>query len=445
MRLAWVAAFVLSLSCTPLSHPQQDSSPVPPPHDTSTSTKAATAQTAAADSAQTSAPDSAVAAATGPDTTSAAIDAATTPNLTEDELRQALVGKHLFLRGLWLSDDLHFGLTGTVVSQSARGSWTLCDVEIDKVRLTKRHVELEGARYGIHFEDEGNWSQQASAFDRIRVTGKKKHLLIVIDRQVIVSPKKQKKHAQRQQASHAARAQTTVATQTAPVAADAVSAQPADGATQSQAAPAQPAAPGAEPASTLPPAETTNPAASAALLRASLNRIFAPGLDASMIDAMPDYWQYFYNAQVKHQSIEPTDPNIVHPGPGVSGPTIVHNLVPPSNDYAQHAQIAGVASYKVILGADGKPIAIAVYRPIGFGLDENAVAAIQKSTFAPAMRDGKPVTSVIDMAVVFRILSPLTERASAPEAADLPPNVSPVTGKPSLPGPYSVNTVTSNQ
>jgi hypothetical protein len=96
-----------------------------------------------------------------------------------------------------------------------------------------------------------------------------------------------------------------------------------------------------------------------------------------------------------------------------------------------------VASYKVILGADGKPLAIAVYRPIGFGLDENAVAAIRKSTFAPARRDGKPVASVIDMAVVFRILSPLTERAAAPDTTPLPPNVSAVTGKPLLPGPYA--------
>jgi len=425
MRLAWVAAFVLSLICTPLSHPQQDSSPTPPPNSSTPLTKAATAQAAAAPEAG----QAAEAAATEPETASDAIDAATGANITEDELRQALVGKHLFLRGLWLSDDLHFGMTGAMLSQSARGSYTLCDVEIDKVRLTKKRVELEGARYGIHFEDEGDWSQQASAFDRIRITPKKKRLLIVIDRQVVVSPKKQKKQAQRNrpaQATQTAQAQPALAT----------------GEAGGHPAPAQATA---QPASALPAGETTNPAASAALLRSDLNRIFAPSLDASMIDAMPEYWQYFYNAQLKHQSIEPTDPNIVHPGPGVVGPTIVRNIVPASNDYAQHAQVAGVASYKVILGADGKPMAVAVYRPIGFGLDENAVAAIRKSTFAPAYRDGKAVASVIDMAVVFRILSPLTERAAAPETAALPSNVSPVTGKPSLPGPYSANTVTSNQ
>jgi hypothetical protein len=409
MKTAWVAAFVLSLFWTPLSHPQQASSPDPPPNSSSSSTKAAAAQSAPEPpSAQPAVAAPAEPAAPAPDSASAVIDTATGPNITEDELRQALLNRHLFLRGLWLSDDLHFGLTGVLVSQSARASWTLCDVEIEKVRLTKKRLELEGTRYGIHFEDEGDWSQQASAFDRIRVTPKKKHLLIVIDRQVVISPKKQKKQARRNQPG-----------------------QPG------QAAPAQAAPAATQPASALPASETTNPAASAALLRANLDRIFAPGLDAHMIDAMPDYWQYFYNAQLKHQSIEPTDPNIVHPGPGIAGPVIIHNIVPASNDYAQRAQVAGVASYKVILGADGKPLAVAVYRPIGFGLDENAVAAIRKSTFAAARRDGKPVASVIDMAVVFRILSPLTERAAEPDAAALPPNFSPVTGKPSLPGPYS--------
>jgi TonB family protein len=382
MRLAWVAAFVLPLCCTPLSHPQQVSSSVPPPESNSTSTKAATAQTA---------PEPA------PDSVSAVIDSATGSEVTEEELRQALLNRHLYLRGLWLSDDLHFGLTGSLSSQSAHGSFTLCDVQIDKVRLTKKRLELEGARYGIHFEDEGDWSQQAAAFDRIRITPKKKHLRIVIDRQVVVSPKKEKKHGRRSESRPAARPQTAAA----------------------------------------PAPETTHPAAAAALLRADLNRIFAPGLDAGMIGAMPAYWQFFYNAQTKHQSIEPTDPNIVRPGPGVAGPTLVHNIVPASNEYAQHAQVAGVASYKVILGPDGKPLAVAVYRPIGFGLDENAVAAIRKATFTPAHRDGKAVASVIDMAVVFRILSPLTEKAAVPETAALPPNVSPVTGKPSLPGPYT--------
>jgi len=65
------------------------------------------------------------------------------------------------------------------------------------------------------------------------------------------------------------------------------------------------------------------------------------------------------------------------------------------------------------------------------------VTAIEKSTFAPAVKDGKPVPSVIDVAVNFRIYSKRTA-AGAPESAAADPSTSPVTGKPSMPGLYSV-------
>lgn len=402
MKPAWFAAFVLSVLWTSLSHPQQVNPPLTPPENPPL-TKAAT--TAGVPTPPVPQAASAAPAAAQPASEQALVLPAAPSDLTEDQLRQAFLGKHLFLRGLWLSDDLHFSLSGVLLSQSAKGSFTLCEVQIDKVRLSKRRLELEGARYGIHFEDEGNWATQADSFDRIRITPKKKNLLIVIDRQEIVSPKKDKKR-------HEKGSDNSVE--------QGIAAQPAS----------------APPAPSLK-SETTSPAESAAHLRAAIDKIFAPSLDPSMVAAMPDYWQYFYQAQLRHQSIEPTDPSIVHPGPGVHGPTLVHNVVPPSNDYAQKSQIAGVATYKVILGPDGKPIAIAVFRPIGFGLDENAVAAIRKSTFTAALKDGKPVSSVIDLSVSFRILSDLTSRPAAPDTANLPPGVSPVTGKPSLPGPYS--------
>ena len=63
-------------------------------------------------------------------------------------------------------------------------------------------------------------------------------------------------------------------------------------------------------------------------LRNALNKIFAPDLDGKMIAEMPDYWQYFYQAQDSHKWLEPTDQTLVHPGPGVSGPKILKNVVP---------------------------------------------------------------------------------------------------------------------
>ena len=70
-------------------------------------------------------------------------------------------------------------------------------------------------------------------------------------------------------------------------------------------------------------------------------------------------------------------------------------------------------------------------RPIGLGLDENAVESIRKASFEPAMKDGKSVPVLLDLVVQFRIYSKRTAEASKPEDASKRP-------EPVLPGPYSV-------
>jgi hypothetical protein len=405
MKLGWIAVFALPVLCTPLSHPQIASPAAVPATLTSTGAKTATqpqrAGLADSDSLPSVALPPSVPARVAEEPKESLNLAA--PALTEDELRQRMVGKHLYLRGLWLDDELHFDMHGKLVSPSVRGSFTLCSVDIERVRLTKRRVELEGVRYGIHFEDEGNWANQSVSFDRIRVTPKKKHFEIVLDRQVVVVLKK-KKGRKGTPEIEAASAPAVGAAADAPV----------DEGT------------------------TTSRGESAERVRHALDKIFAPSLDPQMIAQMPDYWQYFYQAQLDHKSMEPTDPSVYHPGPGLQSAVLVENVVPASNDYAQRSEVAGVASYKVILGADGKPLGVAVYRPIGFGLDENAVAAIQKSKFAPAMKDGKPVASVFELAVNFRIYSKRTTQTAA-ESAEGAPGADPVTGKNSLPGIYTAN------
>ncbi|MGC2638033.1 MAG: energy transducer TonB [Acidobacteriaceae bacterium] len=408
MKSAWIAAFALPILCSSLSHPQQTSSQEVPANLPSPEAKAADHP--------------------------AAQPVLAAPVASDEDLRQALVGKQLFLRGLYLDDDLHFDMTGKLDGQSPKGSFTLCAVEILHVRLTKRRVELEGVRYGIHFADEGNWSEQSTSFDRMPVTPKKKHLSISIDRQQVIIPKKKKGEDEKQAGASvpgkgpAAAPMGTAAAGT-PALVDAALVTSPSSSTS---------------ASTLPgdSAPTTqDPAKAAEQLESAVNRIFAPALDATMVAEMPDYWQYFYQAQLDHKSIEPTDPNIVRPGPGIEGPRLLKNLVAASNDYAQKSQVAGIASYKVILDSDGKPMAVAVFRPIGFGLDENAVAAIQKSKFSPAIREGKPTMSVVDVDVLFRIYSKRTSQpapTAAQEAADTGPNISPVTGKPMLPGLFTV-------
>ena len=72
-------------------------------------------------------------------------------SITEDELRRQLVGKELFLRGGYLDNTLSFNEHGVLIGHSPQGSYTLSGIRIDKVRLTKHKVELDGSALRIAF------------------------------------------------------------------------------------------------------------------------------------------------------------------------------------------------------------------------------------------------------------------------------------------------------
>jgi hypothetical protein len=175
---------------------------------------------------------------------------------------------------------------------------------------------------------------------------------------------------------------------------------------------------------------TTSPAHAAKLLKDALDLIFAPGLDERMMAAMPDFWKLYYQAAEAKTDYRPKDPAVLRQNAVDKKARLVSTFEPDSNEYAQACAVAGMALYHTVIGADGKPGEIAVGRPIGFGLDENAVASIRKASFEPAVKDGKPVPVLLDLVVQFRIYSQRTAVVNKPEAAEKPSEAA-------LPGPYS--------
>jgi TonB family protein len=150
-----------------------------------------------------------------------------------------------------------------------------------------------------------------------------------------------------------------------------------------------------------------------------------------MMAAMLAYWKLYYEAVAAKADYQPSDPNVPRQYTVDKKARLVTNFEPASNQFAQDYGVAGMSEYHVVVGADGKPVEIAVARPIGFGLDESAVDAIRKATFEPAIKDGKPVPVLLNMVFEFRIYSKRTAVESKPD-----PNQAPEA--PSLPGPYSV-------
>jgi hypothetical protein len=113
-------------------------------------------------------------------------------SITEDELRKQLEGKDLFLRGGYLDNTLTFNEHGVLIGHSPQGSYTLAGIRIEKVRLLKHKVELEGARYALHFLGALPSEDPTTAVDRVNITPKKKAVRITIDRELVVKPKQEK-------------------------------------------------------------------------------------------------------------------------------------------------------------------------------------------------------------------------------------------------------------
>jgi TonB family protein len=179
---------------------------------------------------------------------------------------------------------------------------------------------------------------------------------------------------------------------------------------------------------------TTSQAHANQLLLDAVDRTFAPGLDDRMMAAMPDFWKLYYRSLSAKTTDRPADITILRQSTVDQKAHLLTAFEPASNEFAQTAGVAGMALYRTVISADGEPTEIAVARPIGFGLDESAVASIRKAKFSPAIKDGKPVPVMIDLVVQFRIFS---NRTAAQGALDTVEKEK--VPEPTLPGPYSVS------
>lgn len=349
-----------------------------------------------------------------------------TGGVTEDELKRTLLGKPLFLRGGYLSDNLTYNEHGALIGHAPLASYTLCGIQVDRVRLTRHKIELEGARYGLHFLGALAYEDPTKAVDRVKITPKKKIVKITIDRELVVRPKKPKGE-KKNKSSAGAKDKTD--TSEAEKITDQTN--PGEMSEEDQKKAEIAAAPEAErPADPNSVTTTTSPAHAAKVLKEAIDNVFAQGIDDRMIAAMPDFWKLYYQAAAAKTDYRPTDQAVMRQSAVDKKATLLSTFEPPSNQFAQDNGVAGMSLYHVVIDAQGKPAEIAVARPIGFGLDENAVEAIGNAKFDPAIKDGKPVPVLLDLVVQFRIYSKRTAASGTPSGTDQ-------ASDPVLPGPYS--------
>ena len=335
---------------------------------------------------------------TSPISVISATDAAlikSTPPLTEDALRARYVGKLIFLRGSYLGDDLNFDQDGRVNGAPTVASFTLSAFEVRKVKLSKRKLEIEADRYGLHYFGALPYeTDESKSFDKVKISKKPVH--ISIDRELIVIPKVKKEKKKKEPTP-----QEIAAAQTLKTRDDAAAAT----------APPTPATSGAA-AETYQALAAVSPAHSAMLMNKALDNIFASDIDQSMLSHLPDYWQEYFHSRSQHRQYMPADASIKVVSEGMTPPKVLNSINPSSNEFAQQYGIAGMEQLRTVVDASGTPRQIVIARPIGFGLDEQAVDAVKKSHFQPAMVNGQAVPVVIDMVVTFRIYSNRTKPGS---------------------------------
>ena len=81
----------------------------------------------------------------------------------------------------------------------------------------------------------------------------------------------------------------------------------------------------------------------------------------------------------------------LEPEPGVTAPEYKFRVEPLYPIIAKNAKIEGEVTLEATINEQGIPLDIVTLTPLGFGLEEAAMEALKKTTFYPAMKDGKTI------------------------------------------------------
>ncbi|HUX09102.1 MAG TPA: TonB family protein [Terriglobia bacterium] len=90
-------------------------------------------------------------------------------------------------------------------------------------------------------------------------------------------------------------------------------------------------------------------------------------------------------------------------GGNVSAPIPIYKPEPPYSEQARKAKYQGAVVLWVVVDAQGNVDSAEVVKPLGMGLDENALTTVKTWKFKPAMRNGAPVAVKVMVEVTFRL------------------------------------------
>jgi TonB family protein len=90
--------------------------------------------------------------------------------------------------------------------------------------------------------------------------------------------------------------------------------------------------------------------------------------------------------------------------PGVTPPRVIHKIEPEYSPEARADHVQGTVILQIVVNEKGRAADISVISPLGFGLDEQAQAAVSKWEFAPGMKASTPVKILASVEANFRLV-----------------------------------------
>jgi TonB family protein len=100
------------------------------------------------------------------------------------------------------------------------------------------------------------------------------------------------------------------------------------------------------------------------------------------------------------------EPGVYRAENGVSRPTLRAQTEPKYSKLATKLRVEGVVAVQAVITPEGTARSLQVVKPMGFGLDESALAAVLQWQFNPGMKDGNPVSVAATVEVKFRLNHP---------------------------------------
>lgn len=153
---------------------------------------------------------------------------------------------------------------------------------------------------------------------------------------------------------------------------------------------------------------------------AILDRVFVRN-EQELIAVVPEYWRPFLakyygfgdvakaagettaSENARRQIVKLDPKTVKHPEAVFTpAPDLLDSDTRSIPDVADYV-IRGVVVLDVVIDSTGKVLDPRIVRPVGFGLDEKAIAAVRNWKFKPATRNGEPVAVEMGLEVQFNI------------------------------------------